>query len=234
MTFDVALAAAVLSADRSLPSTRLEKTVLLGELALDRRARPVRGVLPAVLAAKHDGRPAVVVPTGNLAEAALVGAREYDTNSCFTRLTLRAVLNSRPRQRTQYVSSCPPAVRKTTRPLVCRPTSAGPPVGGAARRAQRRPEAVRTEADVSEPIGRLCLDARMRWRARRVRRATWLPAGHDRSDPTDPVRVGREPVRVANPSVPAGRYGARLWVTLPAVSPPGATPAPEVSQYQPI
>ena len=29
---------------------RLEKTVLLGELALDGRVRPVRGVLPAVIA----------------------------------------------------------------------------------------------------------------------------------------------------------------------------------------
>jgi len=74
--YDVALAAAVLSADRSLPSTRLEKTVLLGELALDGRVRPVRGVLPAVLAAKRDGWPAVVVPTGNLAEAALVDGIE--------------------------------------------------------------------------------------------------------------------------------------------------------------
>ena len=51
---------------------RLEKTVLLGELALDGRVRPVRGVLPAVLAAKRDGWPAVVVPVDNLAEASLV------------------------------------------------------------------------------------------------------------------------------------------------------------------
>ena len=50
----------------------LEKTVLLGELSLDGRVRPVRGVLPAVLAAKRDGWPAVVVPVENLAEASLV------------------------------------------------------------------------------------------------------------------------------------------------------------------
>src|SRR5262249_20778516 len=49
-----------------------EKTVLLGELSLDGRVRPVRGVLPAVLAAKRDGWPAVVVPMDNLAEASLV------------------------------------------------------------------------------------------------------------------------------------------------------------------
>jgi magnesium chelatase family protein len=70
--YDVALAAAVLSAQRKKPWHRLEKTVLLGELSLDGRVRPVRGVLPAVLAAKRDGWPAVVVPVDNLAEASLV------------------------------------------------------------------------------------------------------------------------------------------------------------------
>src|SRR5689334_718840 len=70
--YDIALAAAVLSAQRKNPWDRLEKTVLLGELSLDGRVRPVRGVLPAVLAAKRDGWPAVVVPVDNLAEASLV------------------------------------------------------------------------------------------------------------------------------------------------------------------
>ncbi|GFG76498.1 YifB family Mg chelatase-like AAA ATPase [Mycobacterium botniense] len=70
--YDIALAAAVLSAHRQNPWPRLEKTVLLGELALDGRVRPVRGVLPAVLAAKRDGWPTVVVPVDNLAEASLV------------------------------------------------------------------------------------------------------------------------------------------------------------------
>jgi magnesium chelatase family protein len=70
--YDLALAAAVLSADGTVSATRLEKTVLLGELALDGRIRPVRGVLPAVLAAKREGWPAAVVPIGNLAEAGLV------------------------------------------------------------------------------------------------------------------------------------------------------------------
>lgn len=70
--FDIALAAAVLSAQRKNPWERLEKTVLLGELSLDGRIRPVRGVLPAVVAAKRDGWPAVVVPVDNLAEASLI------------------------------------------------------------------------------------------------------------------------------------------------------------------
>jgi magnesium chelatase family protein len=70
--YDLALAAAVLSAHGKKDWARLEKTVLLGELALDGRVRPVKGVLPAVLAAKREGWPAVVVPVDNLAEASLV------------------------------------------------------------------------------------------------------------------------------------------------------------------
>jgi magnesium chelatase family protein len=70
--YDIALASAVLSAQLKKPWHRLEKTVLLGELSLDGRVRPVRGVLPAVLAAKRDGWPTVVVPADNLAEASLV------------------------------------------------------------------------------------------------------------------------------------------------------------------
>ena len=62
----------MLSANGKKAWERLEKTVLLGELALDGRVRPVKGALPAELAAKREGWPAVVVPVDNLAEASLV------------------------------------------------------------------------------------------------------------------------------------------------------------------
>ncbi len=74
--YDIALAAAVLSAHQKKSWSRLEKSVLLGELALDGRVRPVKGVLPAVLAAQRQGWPAVVVPIENLAEASLVDGIE--------------------------------------------------------------------------------------------------------------------------------------------------------------
>jgi magnesium chelatase family protein len=74
--YDIAIAAAVLSASRKRAWHRLEKTVLLGELALDGRVRPVRGVLPAVLSAKRQGWPAVVVPVANIAEASLIDGIE--------------------------------------------------------------------------------------------------------------------------------------------------------------
>ncbi|HMA46627.1 MAG TPA: YifB family Mg chelatase-like AAA ATPase, partial [Frankiaceae bacterium] len=70
--FDAAMAAAVLGAAAAVPSAALAGRVLLGELALDGRLRPLRGVLPAVLAAVRAGVERVVVPDANHAEAALV------------------------------------------------------------------------------------------------------------------------------------------------------------------
>ena len=70
--FDLALACAVLAADGDLPQPRLSGTVLLGELALDGRLRPVRGVLPACWPPAARGCRRVVVPAAALAEAALV------------------------------------------------------------------------------------------------------------------------------------------------------------------
>lgn len=74
--YDLALAAAVLSAHGKKQWDRLEKALLLGELALDGRVRPVKGVLPAVLTAKREGWPTVVVPVDNLREASLVDGIE--------------------------------------------------------------------------------------------------------------------------------------------------------------
>lgn len=74
--YDLALAVAVLHAGGSVPGGRLAKTVLLGELALDGRVRQVRGILPAVLAARAAGCPTVVVPAPALTEAGLVDGIE--------------------------------------------------------------------------------------------------------------------------------------------------------------
>ena len=80
-SYDLALACSLLAADRRIPVERLRGLVLIGELALDGRLRPVRGVLPAVLAARRVGIDRLVVPTAALAEAALVeGVRVYGAN----------------------------------------------------------------------------------------------------------------------------------------------------------
>jgi len=76
--FDVALAVAVLAAAGAVPAEAVACRVLIGELALDGRVRPVRGVLPAVLAAVAGGTSRVVVPVANAAEAALVPGAEVE------------------------------------------------------------------------------------------------------------------------------------------------------------
>jgi magnesium chelatase family protein len=71
-SFDVAIAAAILAAQAVVPQHAFDDAVLLGELGLDGRVRPVRGVLPAVAAAARAGVAAAVVPAANKAEATLV------------------------------------------------------------------------------------------------------------------------------------------------------------------
>jgi magnesium chelatase family protein len=70
--FDVAMAVAILAANGQIPPEALGDRVLIGELALDGRVRPVRGVLPQVLAAAKEGVRRIVVAGPNVAEARLV------------------------------------------------------------------------------------------------------------------------------------------------------------------
>ncbi|MEB3051281.1 YifB family Mg chelatase-like AAA ATPase [Mycolicibacter sp. MYC123] len=105
--YDLALAAAVLSAGRGTPWSQLDKTVLLGELALDGRVRPVHGVLPAVLAAKNDGWPAAVVPLENLAEASLVDG--IDVFGVATLSQLHGWLDGSARLADRITTAPPPA-----------------------------------------------------------------------------------------------------------------------------
>lgn len=68
--FDLAITMAVLRAANDIKSTG--RTVFIAELGLDGRLRPVRGILPAVMAAVQAGYTDVVVAQPNVAEAELV------------------------------------------------------------------------------------------------------------------------------------------------------------------
>ncbi|WP_217215119.1 YifB family Mg chelatase-like AAA ATPase [Streptomyces sp. AC550_RSS872] len=70
--FDLAVACAVLGASERIDPKVLADIVMIGELGLDGRVRPVRGILPAVLAAADAGYVQVVVPECAAAEASLV------------------------------------------------------------------------------------------------------------------------------------------------------------------
>lgn len=90
-SFDLAIVCAILAAtcltERDGESRgRLRHTVMIGELGLDGSIRPVRGVLPQVLAAREAGARWVIVPAANAAEAALVDGIAVCTADDLTQL----------------------------------------------------------------------------------------------------------------------------------------------------
>ena len=70
--YDLPIVAAILAAQGTFRAEELRRTVLLGELGLDGRVRPIRGVLPATLAAQQAGFTRVIVPLRQAGEAKLV------------------------------------------------------------------------------------------------------------------------------------------------------------------
>ncbi|MGN6605716.1 MAG: YifB family Mg chelatase-like AAA ATPase [Jatrophihabitans sp.] len=70
--FDLAVAMALLAAADEIPIGGLDGVVWVAELGLDGRLRPVRGVLPSLVAARAAGFRRAVVAPGNAAEAALI------------------------------------------------------------------------------------------------------------------------------------------------------------------
>lgn len=74
--FDLPIAAGILSASGVLPPRASDPHLLLGELALDGRIKPVSGCLPVAAAAKEEGFSGVLVPYENRREAAVVEGLE--------------------------------------------------------------------------------------------------------------------------------------------------------------
>jgi len=74
--FDLPIAVGMLAATGQVQSTLLEEYAIVGELALDGRTRPVRGVLSMAMAAREHGLRGMVLPTENAPEAAVVEGLE--------------------------------------------------------------------------------------------------------------------------------------------------------------
>lgn len=71
--FDLAILVSILAVRGGLPKgCDLSRCTFIGELSLSGELRPVRGVLPMVLAARDAGRSTVYVPRENAAEASVV------------------------------------------------------------------------------------------------------------------------------------------------------------------
>ena len=74
--YDLPLAIGILAATKQVSENRLCDYLLLGELSLDGKVRPVKGVLPMVLLAREEKFRGVIVPGENAAEALVVDGLE--------------------------------------------------------------------------------------------------------------------------------------------------------------
>lgn len=71
-SFDLPMAAAILSASGQIKAHNDDKTLVVGELGLDATIRPVRGIIGKLLAGKRLGFDTAIIPLHNLAQAKLV------------------------------------------------------------------------------------------------------------------------------------------------------------------
>lgn len=70
--FDLPIAVSLLAVSGQIEIDKLNKSLILGELALDGKLRPVKGVLPMAVEARNRGLEYVLLPKENGAEAAVV------------------------------------------------------------------------------------------------------------------------------------------------------------------
>jgi magnesium chelatase family protein len=71
-SYDLPIALGVLAASGIIEPRLLDGIVLLGELSLDGAIQPIRGVLPVAVAARREGKAAILLPRANAAEASVV------------------------------------------------------------------------------------------------------------------------------------------------------------------
>ncbi|MFQ5483200.1 MAG: YifB family Mg chelatase-like AAA ATPase, partial [Nitrospinaceae bacterium] len=80
--FDLPIALGILAADGLVKPGRLARHMILGELSLDGRIKPVRGALCLAACARAEGLEGVLLPRANAAEAAWVeGVRIYPVDN---------------------------------------------------------------------------------------------------------------------------------------------------------
>ena len=71
-SYDLPIALGVLAASGVIEPRLVDGVVLLGELSLDGAIQPIRGVLPVAVAAKREGKSAILLPSANAPEASVV------------------------------------------------------------------------------------------------------------------------------------------------------------------
>lgn len=71
-SFDLPLAIAILAADGQIPAQSLNQFMMVGELGLDGKLQPAKGLLPIAIKARAENFKGLIVPTQNEREAAIV------------------------------------------------------------------------------------------------------------------------------------------------------------------
>lgn len=75
-SFDLPIAIGTLVATEQLNSEDLDKYILMGELSLDGKLQPLKGVLPIAIKAREEGFKGIILPKENALEAAVVDKLE--------------------------------------------------------------------------------------------------------------------------------------------------------------
>jgi magnesium chelatase family protein len=70
--FDLPIALGILAASGLIDNDRLKKLVILGELSLDGRVKPIRGGLSITAMARENGMEGVLLPSQNAAEVSVI------------------------------------------------------------------------------------------------------------------------------------------------------------------
>ncbi len=70
--YDLPIAIGILAATKQISAHRLDKYLIMGELALDGKLRPIKGTLPIAICAAKEKFKGIVVPKWNAHEAAIV------------------------------------------------------------------------------------------------------------------------------------------------------------------
>lgn len=70
--YDLPIAIGILAASEQLDSSSLREYIIIGELSLDGKLNPLKGILSVALQAKKDGFKGIILPAENAKEAAMV------------------------------------------------------------------------------------------------------------------------------------------------------------------
>ncbi|HQV78584.1 MAG TPA: YifB family Mg chelatase-like AAA ATPase [Chitinophagales bacterium] len=70
--YDLPIAIGILGASEQLKTNQLNKYIMMGELSLDGKLKPIKGALPIAIQAHKDGFEGIILPIQNAKEAAIV------------------------------------------------------------------------------------------------------------------------------------------------------------------